>query len=672
MFLSCQYLIIEPAKLVKSLYIIAICLLCCGSVSAQQGISDLLGQLGRATGDSQKIAAYKKIIVYYSTTNPDSENYYGKMAIQYTIDRKYRLGEALITAQLAVIDENQGQVNIGEKRARYALGIFRELNYLQGVGEMLHNLGSLEAGKGNFDVAMKLFYSALKVYDTVTDYHGLMMVYMNMGNLYMAHGDKENAWKYLLKAKETSKLTPLCDASIFLYNNLGVMKDMQGDKDTALKIFINNLALSDKPEFVNSHTECLDYLGEYYRENNNPILAATYLEKGLKTARENRLPEMEANMLMEIARLKEKDFPDSAIQYLRSAAKICEQISSKTFLAMAYSQIAEIYKQQGDYKSALEATEKKLKLTDSIYNIEKTREITAIGSEFEFEKSRERISELEALSMENAIERNTSLIFAAVIIFALAIVGFFYQKTINLNRKLKVREKELEENNSMKDKLFSIIGHDLRSPLAKIPDILHIYDDPETTAEEKEFMFSHLKEHTKASLETLDKLLYWGNSLMKGIHLNQANIDPKPFIKANTELKKIKAEEKQITITDHTPGDLKIFADPSHFDFVIRNLLANALKYTFAGGNIDINADSKTQPGFVVFSVADNGTGIAEENLGKIFSPIVSTEGTAMEKGTGIGLMLCKEFVVNNGGKIWVESMEGKGAVFYFSLKRGV
>jgi signal transduction histidine kinase len=73
----------------------------------------------------------------------------------------------------------------------------------------------------------------------------------------------------------------------------------------------------------------------------------------------------------------------------------------------------------------------------------------------------------------------------------------------------------------------------------------------------------------------------------------------------------------------------------------------------------------------VVFSVADNGTGIAEENLGKIFSPIVSTEGTAMEKGTGIGLMLCKEFVINNGGKIWVESMEGKGAVFYFSLKRG-
>jgi signal transduction histidine kinase len=112
-----------------------------------------------------------------------------------------------------------------------------------------------------------------------------------------------------------------------------------------------------------------------------------------------------------------------------------------------------------------------------------------------------------------------------------------------------------------------------------------------------------------------------------------------------------------------------VYADPSLFDFIIRNLIANALKYTPHGGAIKVNADTHSKPGFTVFEVKDNGIGMDKSVMGRIFSSPKSTQGTDNEKGHGIGLMLCKEFAVLNGGDIWVESEPGKGASFFFSVK---
>ena len=233
------------------------------------------------------------------------------------------------------------------------------------------------------------------------------------------------------------------------------------------------------------------------------------------------------------------------------------------------------------------------------------------------------------------------------------------------------REEELEELSNTKNKLFSIIGHDLRAPVARIPIVLEIVEDKDTTDEERKYLTESLKEHTIATVETLDKLLYWGQSLMKGTSQRPELFNPKHFIEESVNLRKILAADKQITVTDITAENLKVYSDATHFDFVIRNLLANAIKFTGTKGSIEINADESMKPGFVVFSVRDNGVGIDKERLKKIFEPFNSKDGTANEKGTGIGLMLCKEFANKNGGDIWAESEVGKGTTFYYSVKTG-
>lgn len=642
------------------------------SSSGQSRISILFSDLNKSRTDSQKIETYKSILTYYSSRNLDSFNYFSDQALDFAKKSKYALGEGIIIAQLGLIDENQGRVDLAKQRINSALEIFNDQRYLKGIAEMNHNLGVIEGRKGNFNVAIKYFVSSLRLYDSIVDNHGLMLAYMNLGNLYTEHEDTINAAKYLLLAEKISRRIPVEDATISLYNAIGVMYANKGDTQKAHQYFLNNLKLSNKPGFNNSHVESLIYLGDFYLNSGSIDKALDYLEQGLKIVHENNMPEMESNLLFEIAQIIMGKDPGKAMIYLDSAKVIAENTHNNYFLINVYKTKAQIYKQQNDFKEALHFTEMRQKLADSVFNINKVKEIASISSAYEFEKSKQRISQLEILNKKNATERNATIIVGLIILCISLVLLFYFRKSVNLNRRLKTREKELEETNGMKDKLFSIIGHDLRAPLARIPAILDIYDDPETTDEEKTFMFDHLKEHTKASLETLDKLLYWGHSLMKGIRLNQVKVKTKPFINENIELIKIKAAEKGITIVDKTPDKLSIFADSAHFDFIIRNLLANALKYTYPKGSIIISADSESKTGFITFSVKDNGVGIKSSAIANIFNPLVSTPGTADEKGTGIGLMLCKEFVTKNGGEIWVESAEGSGTTFFFTFKNDI
>lgn len=152
--------------------------------------------------------------------------------------------------------------------------------------------------------------------------------------------------------------------------------------------------------------------------------------------------------------------------------------------------------------------------------------------------------------------------------------------------------------------------------------------------------------------------------------MRQSDFYTKGYITEAIEFKKMAAAEKNITVSDTTAADIRVHADPAHFDFVIRNLLANAIKYTYHNGHVSISASAGTKDGFIVFAVKDSGLGMDKKMLDLLFAPVTSVVGTANEKGNGIGLMLCKEFAVLNGGDIWVTSEPGKGSVFYFSVKK--
>jgi len=646
-----------------------ICLLLCRYASAEPGASRYIADLNNAKSDSGKVAAYQAIIRHYSVRQPDSALFYSEQGIAWCKRKKYPLGEGMIITQLAVIDNGQGRTNIARQRFLYAMEIYKELNYKPGIADLLGNLGALEATKGNFDVGVKYIFASLRLHESLGDNHGLMIGNMNIGSIYLQQGDTTNATKYLTIAEDVSKKIPVVDKTIALYNMIGVLNAVKGNTAKALEYFLNDLKISDNPKFINSHVECLLYLGNFYHDAGDMPTALKYLQEGLKIATDKKLPEVKSNLLLEIAAMIRERDPAMAMTYVKEAEAIAIEMDNRSFLVTVYGDMAAISKQLGKFEAALQATERKQKISDSIFSINRAREMASITATYELEKTNLKVKELQGLSRRNATQRNLVVVVACCIAILLGILFVFYRKTRRLNVQLKVHEEELRALNSTKDKFFSIIGHDLRSPIARVPVILDLLEDKNTTPEEKQYLLDNMREHSRVSMEMLDKLLFWGQSLVKGIRIQQQNIFLDEYIRENIALKKMTAMEKHINIVDKVPGDLKVYADATHCDFIVRNLLANAIKYTHENGKIEIAADNSSRPGFTVFSVKDDGVGIDQDMQASIFSPLYSMEGTANEKGTGIGLMLCKEFVLQNGGDIWVESELGKGSSFYFSLK---
>lgn len=621
-----------------------------------------------AKTDSQKAEVYKHAIGYYSRRNLDSVKYYSDLALNYFHKHNSRLGEALIIEKLSLLDQEQGRTDIARQRGEYVLNIYKELNFKPGISRVLGNLATHEATNGHYDKAIGMLIQSLKMEDSLGNEDIKMTGYMNIASIYLYMNDVPNGTKYLDMAANIAKTLPLSDKIIGLYNMQGVVFAMAGQGDKAIDCFLHNLELSDHPQFVNSHVECLSYIGQYYMENGQPEKALSYLKEGLSIATKNNIPELRSNILQEMAQIVREKDPAAAEQYLNEALAIAKQMGNKTFLTTVYEGQTALYKQVGKYKEALAATEYRQKIIDSLFATNKSAEINGILATYELEKSNTRFKDLEVQHMKRTAQRNLFLGIAIGLVLLFVGLFFFTRHYVLLNKRLKAQEASLQQLNDMKDKLFSIIAHDMRGPIARVPVILDMYEDPDTAPEEKQFLMDSLRLHTKELIEMLEKLLLWGQSLVKGILLQKGTVQINDLIKQDLNLKKLSLEEKNISVINNVPDNIKVQADATHFDFIIRNLLTNAVKYSHPGGQISINAATNVRPGYVTISVTDSGIGIAPDMIPRVFSPVRSTPGTANEKGTGIGLMLCREFATLNGGDMWVESQQGKGTTFYLSL----
>ena len=231
-------------------------------------------------------------------------------------------------------------------------------------------------------------------------------------------------------------------------------------------------------------------------------------------------------------------------------------------------------------------------------------------------------------------------------------------------------EIQLRELNATKDKLFSIIAHDLRSPFNGILGFseLLIENIKDFELVESEKYLGIINSSAKNTLNLLDNLLNWAKSQTGQIAFKPKKIILASIISETLELSQAIAIGKSISLSHKDPCEIKVYADKNMLKIVLRNLISNAIKFTKSGGNIDVLAIKNQNQ--VEIAISDNGIGMNEETINKLFSIETNktTIGTENETGSGLGLILCKELIEKQGGKIWVESELGKGSIFKFSL----
>ncbi len=229
---------------------------------------------------------------------------------------------------------------------------------------------------------------------------------------------------------------------------------------------------------------------------------------------------------------------------------------------------------------------------------------------------------------------------------------------------------ELLTTNELKNKLFSIVSHDLRNPILSLNEIVNLFNEGVITDDEIKSYMPLISKNIKNTSALLENLLHWSRSQLKGERIQKNNFNLRIAALLQVSILEPLANEKEIKI-ENTIDETQIgYADRDMIELVFRNLISNAIKYCNKGGAITISSTVEDQ--FIQVCVRDTGIGIAEENLQKLFGlNNFSTLGTNKELGTGLGLLLCREFITKNGGKIWVESKLNEGSKFCFTIPMG-
>ncbi len=242
---------------------------------------------------------------------------------------------------------------------------------------------------------------------------------------------------------------------------------------------------------------------------------------------------------------------------------------------------------------------------------------------------------------------------------------------VQLNAKLVESEERLKELNASKDKFFSIIAHDLKGPFQNLIGYsqLLVQEFENLSSDEIREMSVDLYNSAKNLYRLLENLLQWSRLQRGVIEFNPIKFEIILVVSQNFDLLQNIAKEKNISLVSNVPENLTVYADLNMINTVIRNLLSNALKFTNCGGKIELNA-APTNDNYVKIEIKDNGVGMSEEFVGNIFriDSYKSTPGTNNEQGTGLGLILCKDFIEKNKGKITVESKLGEGTTFTILL----
>lgn len=625
--------------------------------------SNLLLKLKVAESDSARIWAYQDLGNYYLASNLDSSLYYMKIAHNLAQKINFDYAEFVLLGKLATINMHNGNLSLSKHYAEESLKGLQKINNQQGIASGYTILGTVKSKMGDYHEAISDLLKSLMIYKKLNDRINVVQTTIKLGETYNSAGELNKALTYFNRAQQLNTKYPSEYETIRILQGFGNLFVRMGKMQLALTYFLKALSKSKPPELASQHVSLLTLTGLTYYKLGYTEKALTYHQQSLTEARVYKLPASESRSLLNCASIysNRKEFKQAHNLY-QKALRIAISIRNKNLISEICEAMIADFKEQGNYKDALQVSERRYELNKDRYSIDRKKEMEMMQSVYEKDKVNAHVKALEYVNSKRTLQRNAGIGVAVFVILILVLVYITLYNVRKLNKRLKA-------SNLVKDKLFSIIGHDLRGPVGNIVQMLSLFENEGIDQTELKGMISVLKKHTEASLSTLDSLLEWGRIQIQGISVKQKSFEVDRIIKKNLNFFQAASSAKSIEIVNRIPAGIYICADPDHFDFVLRNLISNAIKFSYVGGVIQLNA--QIWDIFIRFSVRDTGKGMKEEDAQNLFSSFsLKADGTNGELGTGIGLILCKEFILANDGLIWVESELDKGAEFFFTFKR--
>jgi two-component system sensor histidine kinase/response regulator len=371
---------------------------------------------------------------------------------------------------------------------------------------------------------------------------------------------------------------------------------------------------------------------------------------------------------------------EQAIAYSGKALDIARSHRQWIRVKEAAATLTQTYEMTEDFRQALACRTLEMQAKDSLFAENKARELALLNVRFEIQQHKK---EIEELRLRQRFQLAIALLVLGLITF-FALVFYHRKRQLEkLNQLLNTQKEEISSQrdqletqnqmltklNTLKDKIFAIIGHDLRGPLTSLNQTLMLLNMGLATEEERQKVLIGIEKQSIVTAATLENLLYWGMSQLSGEQpFKPVVINLSKLADEQMELWQRTAAFKQVSLDNEISSILQVSGDKDMLRLVIRNLIGNAIKFTSSGGKVNLSASQSGEE--VVVAVRDTGVGMEESVRSRLFvkGEVVSTLGTQNERGTGLGLQLIEEYIHRHGSRIWVESEVGKGSTFYFNL----
>jgi len=648
------------------------------SFAAENKVDSLEQALVKTYDDSSKAAILVQLAIETNIFDREKSIVYYTEALQFEKDKHNR---AIILDKIGLFNWQLGNYSSSINYLNKSLLLFVELKDSIWLGRVNNNLGAVNWGLGNTIEALEYYQIGLEIRKAIKDMKGVSNILNNIGLIYQDWGLYDEALKWHNEALSIATDIEELAAIAYSYSNVGKCYENQKEFDTALKFYQLGFKTILKEEESNrSIPFFLTPIGSVYSKMGELDSAVSFHQKSLtyakRTNNKNRIAIAEYYLGKTYFELNKVNI---ASKYIHSSYKHSMENNYYELIKDNQFVLSEIEEKKGNTSKAFKYFKSASAMKDSTFNKEKIEKFTKLQVEYHLEKkSRENAilrkdNEIHQLTIEKQNDLRDILLISGVIILTFLILITKSRISFkNISVKLKKSEKKLLESNANKDKFFSIISHDLKSPFNGILGATEMlsseYD--ELTSEEAKEMIQIVRESSTKAYELLEGLLEWARTQTDRMEYEFKNIDIYKISTKTTELLKTHAHNKNISFESEIKRNKLVFADEKATETVLRNLITNAIKFTQPDGVIKIEAEDREDE--VAICVSDNGIGMSEADKNKLFKIEVhhTTVGTNNEVGTGVGLILCKELVEKQGGKIWVESELEKGSKFIFTLPR--
>lgn len=672
-------------KISRSIFILTIVLFISFQSHAQnRKIDSLLKELIHMNpNQNELIKIYVKLSYEYNYANIDSSIYFAQLALeecnrQYAKNNYAECYNSLGTCFYLKEDYNKAET-LFLKGIEYATQYpnEKEKSYLY------INLSNVYSLKGDFIKSLEYNFRSAQYFDSIKDYKNLSSTILNRGTFYLDARNYTIANKYYQEALVLLKKYGSPENMSLAYYNLGSLNCSLKKYEIGIRYIDSALTICSKNHFNMLVTELNATLAYFYALNNqfNESIYYTKIAENLREKYQGSIIDFYILSSKAYSCNLEKNY-SKAVQYCQMALKACDKIDEISLRLNTLNFLSDIYSENKQFDKAYYYAKLSDKIDDSLTLSDQSNIMLSL--QFEHQN---KLNEIEKIQFEkDKLEQNKKITFQTTVTVVLSLViiilVLILYYALKLQRKNKTiynllssKNKELEAQrvilsnmNKNKEKMLSLLSHDLRSPMLSLNALFDLFENGLLNQEDITNAIASLKKRTKNTIEMLDNILKWSVEYAQ-TNYSAPILIPSWYSIINESIEPLKdiIADKKIKIEIDPIYDIKFIAEPEIFKLIVRNLVNNSVKFSNPNSKIEIHCRVEKEK--VITEIKDFGIGLSAEQIRNILSrKLNSTIGTNAEKGSGIGLRLCMDFIELSGGLLEITSTPENGTTFMFDM----